>query len=76
MKCSEAAVTCGRKGSWYMWCNQARWVGTCKYYFKDIANKPNKAENFAVFIVFAITQNAISQEPVAQSSWGFHQIKA
>ena len=37
---------------------------------------PNKADNFFVFIVFAIIQNAISREPIAQSSWGFHQIKA
>ena len=27
-------------------------------------------------VVFEITQNAISQEPIAQSPWGFHQIKA
>ena len=28
-----------------------------------------------IFIVFAITQNAISQEPIALSLRGFHQIK-
>ena len=27
------------------------------------------------FIVFAITQNALSQESIVPSSWGFHQIK-
>ena len=28
------------------------------------------------FVVFAITQNAISQESIALSPWGFHQIIA
>ena len=22
-----------------MWCDQAKWVGICKYYFKDIAKQ-------------------------------------
>ena len=27
-------------------------------------------------IIFAVIQNAISEEPIAQSTWVFHQIEA
>ena len=57
-----------------MWCNQAKWVGTGKYYSKDIAKQSRIISLF--HIVFAIIQKALSQQPVAQSPWYFHQIKA
>ena len=40
----------------------------------DLKIQPNKADNF--FYLFAINQNAISGEPIEQSPWGFHHIKA
>ena len=57
-----------------LWWNQAKWVGTRKYWFKEI--QPNKADNSLFSIVFATIQNVISQKPIAQSQWGCHQIRA
>ena len=33
-----------------MWCNQAKWVETCKYWFDKM--EPNEADNFIVFYCF------------------------
>ena len=39
--------------------------------------QPNKADSFFLFlIVYSILQLFVSLEPIAQSLWGCHQIKA
>ena len=61
---------------------QGRICDAIKQNESELANinlkiQPNKANNFFLFfIVFAITQNAFSRELIAQSPWGFHQIKS
>ena len=65
--------------------NQAYICDAIKQNDSELANvnlkiQPNKEDTvISLFsIVFAITQNAVAhaQEPIAQSSRGFHQIKA
>ena len=57
-----------------MWCDQAKWVGTRKYWFWDIGKQSGLVSLFP--FVFATLQLPVSLEPIAQSPWGFHQIKA
>ena len=54
-----------------MWCDQAKWVGTRYYWFKDIVN--NTIQFPLYFVVLGITKMAISLIWAVQFWWGFHQ---
>ena len=56
---------------YYMWCDQAKWVGTRLYWFLD---HHNSVQFPLYFIVLSITKKAISLEPLVQFWYGFSNI--